>query len=627
RFEQAVRWQRVHPMGPLVVATDGGLHGVDPSSGAIAWTRGDLEVPSEESFEVLHGTTLFLVACGRARERSLVLDAVDGHVVFDSRAAGIANTIQRAVLFDTGGLLILGQEKDDPTLKLFLTEMATGKVRWSNDEVVGGGASPGMKKLAGLLAQFAQSSLPSAVPSRPMEVGGDAVVLASGSEIWKLSTRTGKFLWRIPNRDGSGVASLFVPATRPGLLLVGTEISGQGMSTNGAPPVQTSYAAYRLEDGSPVWPKSIKVKGPLNPPVLLDDGALLSSGGGMDGGIRLVEYDTGRSAWGKNGKGIESDGGIVDHLATDAGLVVTMGKDGIWSNKGTVYALNVLDVASGTFRFQRALKVKGRLLRSEVLARGVLVVTTHEVNVFDPRTGTPLPGAAVVSDSLVTADAGASLYVFSRDDGALWRLDKPQAKLTRLGEGSVALEGGDVPRALEVVADRVTLIGAQSVVGFDLDGKVLFRSHYPAPRDPAWVRALYIAQSVRMGMASAQAGAGSAALSQYAATRDDGTLERELADELSRGYAEIADAAAGASASYATLARRRFQASAQARDFQFMMVPLENGFGIAQVDKSNGAVRGTIPIGKDKVPSYEVDDVARRVYYRPGDREILGYAF
>jgi hypothetical protein len=184
-----------------------------------------------------------------------------------------------------------------------------------------------------------------------------------------------------------------------------------------------------------------------------------------------------------------------------------------------------------------------------------------------------------------------------------------------------------VARALEVSADHVTLLGMQSVVGFDLKGAVLFQAFHPAPRNPGWVRALAVAQSIRMGMAAAQAGMASAAFAQYASTQQDGTLGRAVGDELARGYGQVSQAAAGASASYAALARQRFQASAEARDFQFMMVQAERGFGIAQVDKATGQVRGLIPIGRDKDPAYAVDDVARRIYYQPDDRLILGYAF
>src|SRR5262250_1290161 len=65
RLEQPVRWQHVHPMGALLVATDACVYGVDTAKGAVAWSRCALEGPAEETFEVLQGTPLFLVSSGK----------------------------------------------------------------------------------------------------------------------------------------------------------------------------------------------------------------------------------------------------------------------------------------------------------------------------------------------------------------------------------------------------------------------------------------------------------------------------------------------------------------------------------------------------------------------------------
>ena len=628
RFEQAVRWHQVTPLGQLVVATDCCLHGVDPASGKVVWSLGDLVSLDERSFETVPGTPLFVVGAGGLGNRTLIVDATDGHTVFDSSAAGIATILHRTVLFESGGLLVLGQEQGDPTIQLFLCDMATGKIRWKQDDLLGG-LSDGMKKVAGLLAQLARGPHPDAAAAaeRPLEVGADAIVLATAGKLHKIATASGSFLWSVPNGDGGGRAHLFAVPQRPDLILVATELVGQGTSTNGEEPVETRSAAYRLEDGSAVWPRSIKVKGPLNSPVLLDGGAILSPGGSGSGNVKYVDYATGASRWGKNGKGLDADGGIVDHVATPLGLVVTLGHDSAWNDKGTVYALNVLDVAAGAFRFPKPFKVRGRILRTEVVPKGVLYVTTHEVNVFDPASGTSLLGTPIVSAALVTADAGSQLYAFAPDAGALWRIDEQQAQAVRLGQERVELAENDTPRALELRGDRVTLLGSQHVIGFDAEGQIAFRSYYPAPREARWVRALLIAQSVRAGMAAAEAGAAGAAMAQFASTRQDGTLEREVGEELALGYARLAEGAAGISAEYSRMARQRFRASAASPDFLFVMVQLERGYGIAQVDKDDGALRGLIPIGKDKVPAYQVDDVARRVYYRPDAHEILGYAF
>ena len=630
RFEQPVQWQRVTPMGHLVVATSSGLHGVDPATGSLAWTRGNLAGMVEDSFEMIPATPMFVVSTEGVNNHTLVLDSTDGHVVFDSRSAGIANILTRTVLFESGGLLILGQEKGDPTIKLFFAEMATGKIRWSNDDVFAG-MSDGMKKFVGLLAKVAQASTglveDADFAGRTVEVGPDAVVMTSNDGISKISTETGEFLWRVANRDGEGKAGPFLIPSRGGMVLVGTEVVGTGSSTNGEAPVQTKFRAYSLEDGSPVWDKSVKVKGPLHPPVFLADGVIVSPGGDVKGKIKYAMYDTGESVWGKKGKGIESNGGIVDHHETSEGLVVTTGFDSAWTNKGTVYYLNLLDTKAGAFRFPKSVKVKGRIVSTEVLPKGVLYVTTHEVNVFDPATGKSLLGKAVVSDALVTADSDETLYAFAQDDGALYRIDKAEAKVTLLTSSKIKLEGKDRPRALEVNGDRVTLLGAQHVVGFDHQGKVSFQQYYPAPRHPGWVRALMIAQSVRAGLAAAEAGMAGAAFAQYASTQEDGTLQRQMGEELSKGYTRLSEGAAGISSDYWKMAQQRFQASARSRDFHFMMVQLDRGYGIAQVGKGDGAIRRMIPIGKDKTPSYQVDDVADRVYYRVDDHQISGYAF
>jgi outer membrane protein assembly factor BamB len=630
RFAQPVRWQRVTPMGQLVVATSCCLYGLDPVTGSVVWSQDKLNGLTEDSFQMIPATPIFVVSTTGLDNHTLVIDSTDGHVVFDSRAVGIANILTRTVLFESGGLLILGQEKGDPTIKLFLAEISTGKIRWSNDEVFGE-MSDGMKKFVGLLARVSQATAgadkDSTFTSRPLEIGPDSVILASNDGIHKLSTRTGEFVWRRSNRDGQGHTRVFPIPGRPDLFLTGTQVVGQGSSTRGTPPVQTKFTVYRSEDGSPVWPRAVKVRGPIHPPVMLADGTILSPGGDRKGKIKYVEYDTGKSLWGKKGKGIPSDGGIIDHHQTPHGLVVTTGYDSAWTDKGTVYYLNLLDTDAGLFKFPRSVKVRGRILTTEVLPRGVLYVTTHEVNIFDPTTGASLLGRAVVSESLVTADNGETLYAFAPHDGGLYRIDKKEATATRLTTEKIELQGNDSPRALEVDGDGVTLLGAQHVVGFDHKGALTFQQYYPAPRHPGWARALMIAQSVRVGMASVQAGAAGAAFAQYASTRENGTIERELGEELSRGYTQISRGAAGISADYARMARQRFQASTEARDFHFMMVQLHRGYGIAQVDKDDGSIRGIIPIGKDKTPSYQVDDVADRVYYRIDDHRILGYAF
>ena len=82
------------------------------------------------------------------------------------------------------------------------------------------------------------------------------------------------------------------------------------------------------------------------------------------------------------------------------------------------------------------------------------------------------------------------------------------------------------------------------------------------------------------------------------------------------------------SSAYAQFARRRYQASAEARDFVFMMVQdEERHVSLAQVSKLDGRIVGQIAMQGDKEPSYQVDDIGNLLFYRPTPSTITTYRF
>ena len=110
---------------------------------------------------------------------------------------------------------------------------------------------------------------------------------------------------------------------------------------------------------------------------------------------------------------------IVERAFTDAGLILITGYDSIWTNKDTEYLLYVLDTAAGTFRFSEPLKVKGRMLATELTDRGLIYVTTHELNVFDPATGALVTAPVLRGKKpLVTVNDEQQVYASNSDDGS-----------------------------------------------------------------------------------------------------------------------------------------------------------------------------------------------------------------
>jgi hypothetical protein len=411
------------------------------------------------------------------------------------------------------------------------------------------------------------------------------------------------------------------------VVFVGKETASTGRS--GGESVHSHFSAHRLSDGVSLWPAPARIKGGLNDVIFLDGGLVVGPRTEGRGAITMLDYATGQSRWGRNGKGITIRGGIVDHDMTDAGLLLVTGYDSAWTDKGTEYGLNVLDTASGSLRFKKPVRLMGRIVSTEVTPRGILYVTTSEVNILDPRTGEPRLREPIVSkDSLITARYGHQLYVFSQDAGALYRIDTYQGVAHRLSTTTVRLEEDAAPMALEIGRDTITVVSNQNIIVFNPDGSLKLRAHHPAPRHPALVRALLRARSLGAGMAAFASGVSGGAFGTASRNRPEGSPDRVITAGLAQGYADMAEDYASLSGAYAAAARARFGASATSRDFVFMMVSYtRSGYALAKVSKKSGEVLEVINLGHDKEPIYEVDSLAGRIYYRPTPTRIDGYRF
>ena len=97
---------------------------------------------------------------------------------------------------------------------------------------------------------------------------------------------------------------------------------------------------------------------------------------------------------------------------------------------------------------------------------------------------------------------------------------------------------------------------------------------------------------------------------------------------LQQGFSELQRGYAGLAGDYIEFARRRDQASAESRDFVFMLMRDEDrSVALAQVSKLSGEVLGAIDLGRDKEPLYQIDDIANRIFYQASDTVIEGYRF
>jgi outer membrane protein assembly factor BamB len=448
--------------------------------------------------------------------------------------------------------------------------------------------------------------------------------------VMRLDAATGTVRWK--TQFAGGVFEFRETDARPGVVYVGAEEVEQVMGAGETQQqrIQTHYQGFRIDDGAAIWKRAVNFSKPMNRSIIaLDRGLLVSDGDKDKGKLQLLDYDTGTSLWGNKGRGIEIAGQVVEHSFAGTDLVLTTGYDSIWTNKDTAYLLYVLDTTSGSFRFAKPFEVKGRMLGTELTQQGLIYVTTHEINIFDPATGTLRNAPDLRSRApLVTVGDGKRVYAFNSDDGFIYSFDRDTGAVAKLSKAPFALDKNDHARALDLVDGTLVLMGQQTVAGFALDGTQKFAVHYDAPRDPTWLRALAWAEGVRVGMASVSAGLYSAAFADAAGDAAPGSASRQVATELSRGFGDLSQGYQNLSGDFIRFARRRYEASAESRDFFFMMLQHEDRrVALAQISKRDGRILSEIDLGRDKEPAYQVDDVLSSVFYRPSDSVVAGYRF
>jgi outer membrane protein assembly factor BamB len=625
-FGAPIMWQRVTAFGQLLVSTTDGLYAVDPESGEPRWAHRDLAGLPSEGIDEIAGSPLVLISDDRADSRTVILNVFNGALVFDSRTENITEIASTHMLPRSGTLLIAGFETGKPQPTLLLYDIEAGKRLWASEALTEG--------MGGLMRFMLSAAIVAAditpVQSSPLELGDGTFLLGAMGNVYRFEQATGKVLWK--TQYAGGAYEFRLADARPDVAYVGAEETQTtiGADDSSRQSVQTFYQGFALADGQSLWKRPVRFNKPMNRLIIpVEQGLIVSEGDSDKGRIQLLDYDTGEPQWGKRGKGIDLSGKVIDYAVVDSNLILTTGYDSIWTNKDTEYLLYVLDPTSGSMRFEKPLAVAGRMLSTELTAQGFAYTTTHEINVFDPASGALLNPPVLKSKSpLVSARVGELVYAFNSDDGNVYRFDRASGEISRFSSAPFEFSERDSARALDVLDGRIVLLGQQTVAGFASDGSLQFARHYRAPRERTWLRALAWAEGVRAGMASAYSAAYSAAAASVAGDTEDGTLEHAMAVELQRGFGELQQGYAGLSRNYIDFARRRYQASAQSRDFVFMMVQSEDRrVQLAQVSKRDGHILAQIDLHSDKEPDYQVDDVANVIYYRPSASAIDAYSF
>lgn len=272
-LDSDVDWYRLTSIGTLLAATDKALSSVDPETGAIAWTRTDLEKSDEGQVVEVEGTPLLLVGQNSGRfktsTRLVAIDILTGETVWETEKTRGA-TVGMVPVYDRNMVIVMtsaaaGAAKDK--IDLLALDMTTGEAAWEAEypDPVELYVAEGSGRFS---ARFDLSG------HQPPVRDGDALYFTYAG-LHRLDLETGRFAWGVRYDVTDGGLKL---ANAPAL------VSGDTVYTSAKGQVR----AIDKATGEVRW--TSKDFGGAVAEFLLNDGVLYARLGGSF-------YDRGSKAW------------------------------------------------------------------------------------------------------------------------------------------------------------------------------------------------------------------------------------------------------------------------------------------------------------------------------------------
>lgn len=617
----SINWQRVTSLGYLVVGASDALYGIDNETGTVLWQDAELAGMAEESYAPIPGSPFVKFSVEGDTPTVIVLDPIEGHQLFNSTKDGLVSLKNEHVLLRNSAMIVVGNKTGNMAASMVCVDLGTGKVSWTKDDEFG------------MLTAL-------------HEMKGSDFIATTLFYIYRINAQTGEIVWKASLSEDNPMAnmgqlggllqSMTESFLEPGAVEVrlitsedktaiygGLQVRKETQSQSDPDKTMISYSntytKFDLATGEMVWEKATEMKGKLGIVAFNENGMYIFPDDGSKSRINVLDSRTGAGLWGKKGKGVNVKGSVLDFRFTEKGLFLATGKtDNAF--------LNLIDLNTGESKFKKYEKMKGQLEYVEMLPAGLFYVSEYEANILDMATGANKWSKSVRKDPGMMLNDGNTCYLFSSKDKSVYAVDKSTGKQQTYSTQELAFDGKETATGMEMYQGQLLLSSDQNLLALN-NGTIGFQVYHSAPRESGLKRALLYANAVRAayigGVSKMAAGAYGAA-----ATQQDQVVNEAILGGISETYDQMGDAGISYAQQAFAAANKRFKATAETQDFLFMLTQLPTkDHALVQVNKADGKTDGQVSLGKDKTPSYEVDAVLNKVYYRTSSNQIAAYQF
>lgn len=609
-------WQEVNSFGNLIVETNNALLGIDPETGKELWSNTQFKGISHEQVRTLDGSPLVSISGENAIS---IIEPFHGKILFNSQMAGVSTIDTTCFLYLNNGILLAGKKSGTNDPVMLMINMNDGKINWKIEE-----------KFGRIIAVE--------------ELTASEILIVTLFNNYKISSATGQVIWKnttskdvdkLNNMGALGNAlkamaeeaagnmdfdlRVFIPEKKDIVYLGSQTESQSSMGQSSITTYKNSYFAYRVADGSQVWDEPVEMSGKTGQVALDPLGMIVLPDDGNRTMINMFDYKTKEGKWGKKLKGIPIKGGVYDYFQTEKGYVLV-------TKAGEKNYINFLDHTQGVLTFEEPLRINGSVVGIIPVAKGIMFITTEEINILDPAAGKFLLPKSVATRPELTAQKDQLIYAFDMAEKKIVAIDMSNCTIKSISSAPLAFEGKESPVSIELRDNGIFINSDQNTALTGYDGTLVYKSYFQAPREPGLKRALLYAQAIRAAYIGANSYYASAAL-QSAAPKADDAATGAVIQGIGEVYGQLGDAASEFAKSSFQQANARLKATTQGRDFMIILMQDDKAIYLAKVNKNTGKVDGRIDLGKDRTPDYAVDDVTGQIYLRTNVNTVSSFKF
>ncbi len=579
-FDGQVKWMLLTDTGTLLASTGEALVGIKPNSSEISFKIDRLKKVKKENLEFVPGTPYLIIKPKGMMLHTSVVDLMNGKMVFDSKEENWQNGVSsRYFISPEMKFVVNGMHKEGAgqyTAGVGLYDMLTGD-----------------------MVRIFERKASNPMSGRP-DIMGDDIVIPGLKNISCYSISSGALKWESEVKNATQITTN--DDTK--------EI--YAFRTKGANTV-----VYKIDanSGQSMWPEGNKLSGAVSRMAFTAQGlAIVTNIAGSKKGlaakfsgagqskIYFLDLATGTDLWDKSPK----TKGYVNHFYIEPdGILFGVGSGGI--NKVSF---------DGNPLWKKPLKTGPNIQIMARVAKGVLYISETDTDIIDMNSGESVFGKAVKyknSKSVTSAyDEANERYLVSCKAG-VYEIDGNNGEYGLLTK-DVKFEGKEDPTSMSVREGGILLTSDQNLTMLDFSGKEKWHVYHRAPGISA-VGAVFMgaitAASMTMAAAHGYAeGASSVQLGAYHSNTEYHSTQGDNWSEL------------GAS-SFKELAKR-FNATKATENASFILTKLDNGVGLAKVDKDSGEKVSEVVLN-DKKPVYEVDDIEGILYYKSKGNTISAF--